>query len=90
MSEEPYPVGTRLRCTGYTSERRGSFEGCVAVVSRSHRYGYGVRFEVHDYGDEDDPYDQHDFWNYTWEPVDPKDRPVKGICKFLRKLEERA
>jgi hypothetical protein len=85
-----YPEGTRLRCTGYRCGESGGSTGSVAEVFISPRFGYGVRFEDYDYGDEDDPQDQHSFEDHTWEPVGPKDRPVKGICKFLRKLEEKA
>lgn len=75
MSARPWPVGTRVR--------RKS-DGQLAVVFESQQYGYGLRYEDFDYlGNPDDIHDT----SGEWEPVDPKDKPVKGICKFLRKHE---
>lgn len=75
-AERPWPVGTRVI--------RKS-DGQLAVVFDSPIYGYGLRYEDYDYCG--NPDDMHDFCPSGWEPVDPKDRPVKGICKFLRKYE---
>lgn len=80
-ADRPYPVGTRLR-------RKA--DGLLGTVILTH-YGYGVRWDEEVVGEHygDNLEDHHHLYPEEWEPADPKDRPVKGICKFLRKLELR-
>lgn len=80
-----YPVGTRLKCVDYQASRYSPkhFVGKVATVHLSEEYGLGVRFDSYEYSTDDD---QHTIDNFIWEVID---RPVSGLCRFLRKVEEK-